>query len=100
MLYPTINQLTTGDYNRYELVIATAKCARMVTDEYVRQRETAEKAVAGVKDGDKNLCNMIDKEYRDVKAVKVAINHIHSGDFVITPAQEQTDDEAAPAVQE
>ena len=45
MLYPTINQLTGGQYNRYELVIATAKCARMVTDEYVRQRETAEKAV-------------------------------------------------------
>ena len=46
MLYPTINQLTGGQFNRYELVIATAKCARMVTDEYVRQRETAEKAVA------------------------------------------------------
>jgi DNA-directed RNA polymerase subunit K/omega len=83
MLYPTIHQLTSGNFNRYELVIATAKCARMVTDEYVRQRETAEKAVAGTKDGDKNLCNMIDKEYRDEKAVKVAINHIHSGDFTI-----------------
>jgi DNA-directed RNA polymerase omega subunit len=83
MLYPTINQLTSGQFNRYELVIATAKCARMVTDEYVRQREAAEKAVAGVKDGDKNMSNMIDKEYRDEKAVKVAINHIHSGDFTI-----------------
>ena len=94
MLYPTINQLTGGQYNRYELVIATAKCARLVTDEYVRQRETAEKAVAGVKDGDKNLCNMIDKEYRDVKAVKVAITHIHAGDFIITPAEEETEDKA------
>lgn len=83
MLYPTINQLTSGKFNRYELVIATAKCARIVTDEYVRQREAAEKAVAGVKDGDKNMSNMIDKEYRDEKAVKVAINHIHSGDFTI-----------------
>ena len=83
MLYPTINQLTGGNFNRYELVIATAKCARMVTDEYVRQREAAEKAVAGTKDGDKNLCNMIDKEYRDEKAVKVAITHIHSGDFTL-----------------
>jgi DNA-directed RNA polymerase subunit K/omega len=93
MLYPTINQLTGGQYNRYELVIATAKCARMVTDEYVRQRETAEKAVAGVNDGDKNLSNMIDKEYRDVKAVKVAINHIHSGDFTIHHPEEPTPDE-------
>ena len=93
MLYPTINQLTGGQCNRYELVIATAKCARMVTDEYVRQRETAEKAVAGVKDGDKNLCNMIDKEYRDVKAVKVAITHIHAGDFTICHPEQTADAE-------
>ena len=96
MLYPTINQLTGGKYNRYELVIATAKCARIVTDEYVRQRETAEKAVAGTKDGDKNLCNMIDKEYRDEKAVKVAITHIHSGDFSFFHAPEEQDDSAEP----
>ena len=93
MLYPTINQLTGGNFNRYELVIATAKCARMVTDEYVRQREAAEKAVAGVKDGDKNLCNMIDKEYRDEKAVKVAINHIRTGDFTLYHCEDDEDDE-------
>jgi hypothetical protein len=96
MLHPTIEELTKGNYNRYELALATAKCARMVTDEYVRQRETAEKAVAGTKDGDKNLCNMIDKEYRDEKAVKVAITHIHSGDFTLfhpteTIVEETTD---------
>ena len=100
MLYPTIHQLTSGNFNRYELVIATAKCARMVTDEYVRQRETAEKAVAGTKDGDKNLCNMIDKEYRDEKAVKVAINHIHSGDFTIFhPADDAVEEASDVAAQ-
>ena len=99
MLYPTIHQLTGGKYNRYELVIATAKCARMVTDEYVRQRETAEKAVAGIKDGDKNLSNMIDKEYRDEKAVKVAINHIYSGDFTLSHAPEAEDTPADPTIE-
>ncbi len=97
MLYPTINQLTGGQYNRYELVIATAKCGRMVTDEYVRQREAAEKAVAGTKDGDKNLSNMIDKEYRDEKAVKVAITHIHAGDFTIHHGEQDADAEEQPA---
>lgn len=87
MLYPTIHQLTDGDFNRYELVIATAKCARMVTDEYVRQREAAEKAVAGNKESEKAISNMIDKEYRDEKAVKVAISHIRSGDFVLSHAE-------------
>ncbi len=97
MLYPTINQLTAGQFNRYELVIATAKCARMVTDEYVRQREAAEKTVAGTKDGDKIMSGMIDREYRDEKAVKVAINHIYSGDFSILPASDEEEDEAAPS---
>jgi DNA-directed RNA polymerase subunit K/omega len=98
MLYPTIHQLTSGDFNRYELVIATAKCARMITDEYVRQRETAEKAVAsGAKDGEKSISNMIDKEYRDEKAVKVAINHIRSGDFVLTHASDDEDEASVVA---
>ena len=101
MLYPTINQLTAGEFNRYELVIATAKCARMVTDEYVRQREAAEKVVAsGAKDGEKSICNMIDKEYRDEKAVKVAINHIHSGDFVLAHASDDEEESATVAAQE
>lgn len=93
MLYPTIHQLTDGDFNRYELVIATAKCARLVTDEYVRQREAAEKAVAGLKESEKAICNMIDKEYRDEKAVKVAISHIRSGDFLISHAEDEQNGE-------
>ena len=42
MITPSIEQLTQGKFNRYALVIATAKCARIVTDEYVAQREQAE----------------------------------------------------------
>ena len=42
MSYPTIKELTKdGDYNRYELALATAKCARMITNEYTRQRVEA-----------------------------------------------------------
>ena len=39
MIYPTIAELTKDEFNRYELALATAKCARMITDEYVKQRE-------------------------------------------------------------
>lgn len=92
MLYPTINQLTKGKFNRYELVVATAKCARMITDEYTRQREAAEKATAGVKDADRAIANMIDKEYRDEKAVQVAINHIYGGDYVICHTSDEVED--------
>ena len=62
MIYPTINDLSKDEYNRYEIALATAKCARMITNEYVRQRKEAERAGAGTKDGDKPLTNMIDRE--------------------------------------
>jgi len=83
MLYPTINELTRDEYNRYELALATAKCARLITNEYVKQREAAEKAATGNKESDRNLINMITKEYRDEKAVKNAITKIHSGEYKI-----------------
>lgn len=81
MLYPTIQELTKDEFNRYELALATAKCARMITDEYVKQRENAEKSATGNKDTDRNLINMINKEYRDEKAVKNAITRIHNGEY-------------------
>ena len=83
MIYPTFSELTKDQFNRYQLAVATAKCARIVTDEYVKQRETAEKAVAGGKESDKAMLNMIDKELKDEKAVKVAIGRIHRGIYVI-----------------
>ena len=89
MLYPTIDELTKGKFNRYELAIATAKCARMITDEYVKQRETAEKMMTGNKDNDRPLMAMIDREYRDEKAVKNAITRINNGEYVIVEANEE-----------
>ena len=83
MLYPTISKLTKDEFNRYELALATAKCARLITDEYVRQREAAEKAATGNKEADRNLINMINKEYRDEKAVKNAITRLDRGEYKI-----------------
>lgn len=92
MLYPTIQELTKDEYNRYELALATAKCARLITNEYVRQREAAEKAATGNKETDRNLVNMITKEYRDEKAVKNAITKLHSGEYKII-REELTEEE-------
>ena len=88
MLYPTIAELTKGKFNRYELALATAKCARLITDEYVRQREFAEKSMTGNKDTDKPLMALIDKELRDQKAVKTAINRIYDGEYEIVERPE------------
>ena len=88
MLYPTISELTKDEFNRYELALATAKCARLITNEYVKQREAAEKAATGNKEADRNLINMINKEYRDEKAVKNAITKINSGEYKIVRVEE------------
>ncbi|MBE6724544.1 MAG: hypothetical protein E7576_05000 [Ruminococcaceae bacterium] len=72
-------------YNRYSLVVAAAKCARIITDEYVLQREHAEKLAASNKDTEKKnpYFQQIPKEYRDEKAVKTAITGLYKGDFKI-----------------
>ena len=85
MLHPTIEELTQGKFNRYELALATARCARIVTDEYVQQHELAEKSQTGNKESDKPLNTMIDKELRDEKAVHVAVNRLRDGIYVIDP---------------
>ncbi len=82
MIYPPIEELTANKYNRYMLVIATAKCARMVTDEYCEQRAIAEKLLEN-KQTDKSLASMIKREIRDEKAVKTAINRLHKGSYRI-----------------
>ena len=83
MIYPTFSELTKDQFNRYQLAVATAKCARIITDEYVKQRENAERTAAGNKDAEKPLLTMIDKELKDEKAVKIAINRIHGGEYSI-----------------
>ena len=83
MLYPTIGELTKGEFNRYELSLATARCARLVTDEYVKQREEAEKSQTGNKETDKPINTLINKELRDDKAVRTAIKRIHTGEYEI-----------------
>lgn len=83
MIYPTINDLTKGEFNRYELSLATARCARIVTDEYAKQRDAAEKSQTGNKETDKPIHTMIDKELRDEKAVRTAIKRIHEGEYNI-----------------
>ncbi len=97
MIYPTINDLTKGEYNRYEIALATAKCARMITNEYTRQRQEAERSMNGNKENDKPLNTMIDKEVRDEKAVKLAIGRIYKGDYTIVhkdPAEQEREEQA------
>ena len=93
MINPSIDQLTKGgQFNRYALVIATAKCAKVVTDDYVAQRERAEKMIAEKKT-DKTIASLIDPALANEKAVKNAINRMSNGEYEIVDAPEIEQDE-------
>jgi DNA-directed RNA polymerase subunit K/omega len=80
MIYPTVDQLTKGEFNRYELVVAVAKCARIVTDEYVQMRQEAQRMIDN-HETEKSLSALIDPVYKDQKAVKIAIANLEDGRF-------------------
>ena len=82
MIKPSVEELTKNKFNRFTLVLATAKSARLVTDEYIAQRQKAEQMINN-KETEKSINALIPKEYRDDKAVKTAIRRLHEGDYVI-----------------
>lgn len=67
--------------NRYELVIATAKCARMITDDFILQKELEER-VEG-KDIDRPIPVLVSDEYKDEKPVQSAVELLTDGEFRI-----------------
>ncbi|MCL2096123.1 MAG: DNA-directed RNA polymerase subunit omega [Oscillospiraceae bacterium] len=86
MIFPSIEQLTKNTYNRYELVIATAKAARIITDDLNEQKEEAERNAGFKEPGTNDKMNQIQKEIKDFpeeKPVKSAIQKIFEGEFLI-----------------
>ncbi len=92
MITPSIEQLTKGKFNRYSLVIATAKCARLITDEYVAQREKAEKMIADKKT-DKSIASMISSDIRDNKAVENAVQKLYDGEYRVILPEEKSEEQ-------
>ena len=88
MLYPTIEQLTNNQFNRYELVVGVAKCAHIVTDEYVEMKTKAQKMIEN-HETDKSLAALVDPEYKDQKAVKIAIAKLIDGRFRMVRPEEE-----------
>lgn len=88
MLHPTVQELTNEKFNRYEVALASAKCARMITDEYVTLKEAAEKAAGSSKDADRSVINKLNKEYREEKALKTALNMIKTGEYKLVRIEE------------
>ena len=86
MIFPSIEQLTKNTYNRYELVIATAKAARIITDDINEKKEELEKTTGLKETSASDKMSQIQREIKDFpeeKPVKSAIQRIFEGDFLI-----------------
>ena len=59
-----------------------AKCAREATDEYQRQRSEAEKLIER-HETDKPAYQLVDARFRDERAVRIGIDKIINGEYVI-----------------
>ena len=99
MIKPSIEDLTKGKFNRYELVLGTAKLARILTDDYTERREEAEKMIAN-KETDKTIAAMLKLDADDEKAVKAAINRLDNGEYELTRDEDGEAGTAAPAEEE
>lgn len=96
MLYPSIQEILKATakkdgeekLNKYSVTMATAKCARVITNEYNEQLYNAEKKIAG-KETEKELLALVNKDYRDEKSVKNALKELKEGKFeVYLPGEE------------
>ena len=88
MLYPTIQELTEGKINRYELVIAAAKGARIVIEKDIEVREAEQKKKELERVGTKEKKAPVVGENLPEKAVSIAIKKIYSGDFSVSTENE------------
>ncbi len=93
MLYPSIQELLKATekegkerFNKYSITMATAKCARVITNEYAEQSYYANKK-------GKDAENTVKKEYKDEKSVKNALREMKDGEFELyLPGEEGYED--------
>ena len=97
MIDPSIEELTKKirekcefRINRYGLVLAAAKAARIITDEQNAERKEIEKAIFASNDArDRGDKSVIKSEIRqpndapDEKMLQLAIQKIYDGEFLI-----------------
>ena len=83
---PSISELSHDKLNRYELTMVAAKTARLVTDEYVKQREGIEerKSINQSRGLEKvSYDQYMVPQYRDERAVRVAVDKLANDQCII-----------------
>ena len=86
MIYPSIQEISGKGVNRYLLSIATAKCARRITEEQLeRSREMQDGHEERYSTGNFTSKKALNNE----KPVKEAINKLYTREYKIIVPKEQ-----------
>lgn len=84
MIYPTIKEITKENYNRYTLVIATAKSARHITDKAVAEAERAAENADS-----KDAKSTVSTPFLSEKAVTMAVDKLLTGEYTVISAENE-----------
>ena len=88
MIKPAIDDILRSGHNRYTMVVATAKCARIVNDEILEQNEQASIAAESRDGSARPMPSMIRREIVDEKPVILAVERIMRGDYRIVTGED------------
>lgn len=88
MIKPAIDDILRSGHNRYTMVVATAKCARIVNDEILEQNEQAQITAESRDGGARPMPSLMRRELVDEKPVIVAVNRIMRGEYRIIAGEE------------
>ncbi|MBR3837867.1 MAG: DNA-directed RNA polymerase subunit omega [Clostridia bacterium] len=84
MIYPSIADLSDKGVNRYMLSIATAKCARRITDEQLAKNQVQES-----RDDKFSSYSSAKKALANEKPVKEAIEKLYTREYKIVVNEEK-----------
>jgi len=84
MIYPSITDLSDKGVNRYMLSIATAKCARRITDEQLAKNQVQEN-----RDDKFSSYSSSKKAQVNEKPVKEAIEKLYTREYKIIVQEEK-----------
>lgn len=88
MIKPAIDDILRSGHNRYTMVVATAKCARIVNDEILEQYEQAQIAADSRDGGSRPMPSMMRREIVDEKPVILAVDRIMRGEYRIVTGED------------
>ena len=88
MIKPAIDDILRSGHNRYTMVVATAKCARIINDEILEQNEQISIAAENRDGSARPMPSLVRRDLIDEKPVILAADRIMRGEYRIVTTED------------